>query len=347
MRSVQEKTELFSVSLTITLPLFLMAGLLYGCQDSDGKKMTPAAIDLGKTTVAKDSPLLPLPPAPLLSSERVALGRQLFHDTRLSHDDSIACASCHALDTGGVDKKRVSVGIEGRPGVINAPTVFNAGFNFVQFWNGRAGTLEEQVAGPIHNPVEMGSNWNEVVEKLAADAGYVAQFKTVYRDEITPTNIADAIATFERSLVTPNSRFDRFLLGEAGALDEDAERGYHLFVNYGCSSCHQGVGIGGNMFQKFGVMNDPFEGRTPGEADLGRFTVTKQDDDRQVFKVPSLRNVAVTAPYFHDGSAATLEEAVIAMGKYQLAKKLSNKDVRQITVFLKSLTGEWEGRVLK
>lgn len=331
--------------LSMGLPL-VVAGILCGC---DGRTDKDPAAEAGSGMVATGSGeyLLPLPPPPALSPERVALGRALFHEPRLSHDNSIACASCHALDKGGVDRRRVSLGIGGSVGPINAPTVFNAGLNVAQFWNGRAKTLEEQAAGPIQNPLEMGSNWNEVIAKLRADTNYVAQFRRVYADGITPANITDAIATFERSLVTPNSRFDRYLRGEKGALGLDAEKGYRRFISHGCASCHQGVGIGGNMFQKFGVMDDYFKGRAPSDADLGRFRVTGLDEDRFVFKVPSLRNIALTPPYFHDGSAATLDEAVRVMGQYQLGKKLSDEDVGLIVAFLRSLTGEWEGRELQ
>lgn len=305
-----------------------------------GGSLSPAAV-IGR------EPILPLPTTVTLPPGKVALGDKLFHDPRLSHDDSIACASCHALGKGGTDQSRFSVGINGVVGDVNAPTVFNSALNIAQFWDGRAGSLEEQAAGPVHNPAEMGSSWDEVIDKLRADSEYPALFERGYPDGITPLNIADAIATFERSLLTPNARFDRHLRGEKNALSGDELEGYRRFVNHGCVSCHQGVAVGGNMFQRFGVMGDYFKNRPPTKADQGRFNVTGLEEDRHVFKVPSLRNVAVTQPYFHDGSARTLSDAVRVMGKYQLGKGLSDEDVRLIVAFLHTLTGEWQGRVLK
>ena len=292
-------------------------------------------------------PLLPLPPALPLPPEQVNLGNRLFHDPRLSHDNSISCASCHDLSKGGADRSRFSVGINGTVGGVNAPTVFNSGLNVAQFWDGRAKSLEEQAGGPVHNPAEMGSSWEEVIGKLSADKEYQASFQRVYPDGINAANIAKAIATFERSLVTPDSKFDRYLRGEKNVLSDDELKGYRRFVDYGCVSCHQGAGIGGNMFQRFGVMADFFKGHPFTKADQGRFNVTGLEEDRHVFKVPSLRNVAVTSPYFHDGSAKTLSDAVSVMGKYQLGKALSDEDVRLLVAFLHTLSGEWQGRVLQ
>jgi cytochrome c peroxidase len=274
------------------------------------------------------------------------LGERLFRDTRLSSDDTVACVSCHDLERGGMDGQRVSTGVAGARGGINAPTVFNASFNFVQFWDGRAATLEEQAAGPIHNPLEMASNWEQVLAKLRADPEYPARFAASYRDGLTAANVADAIATFERSLVTPDAPFDRYLRGDAGALTADALEGYRRFKAYGCTSCHQGSHVGGNLYQRFGVLRDYFTGRPVTREDLGRYNVTGREEDRHVFKVPSLRNVALTAPYFHDASAATLDEAIAIMGRYQLGRELSTEDRRLIAAFLHSLTGMWQGRPL-
>jgi cytochrome c peroxidase len=292
-------------------------------------------------------PLLPLLPALPLPPAKVALGERLFHDTRLSHDNSLSCASCHDLGRGGTDRSRFSVGVKGAVGDVNAPTVFNVALNIAQFWDGRAKSLEEQAAGPVHNPIEMGSNWDEVIGKLRADHEYPVLFQRVYADGISAANIAEAIAIFERSLITTNARFDRYLRGEKDQLSKDELEGYRRFVNLGCASCHQGAGIGGNMFQRFGVMGDFFKDRLPSKADQGRFNVTGLEEDRHVFKVPSLRNVAITAPYFHDGSAKTLSDAVRIMGKYQLGKELSREEVRLLVAFLHSLSGEWQGRVLQ
>jgi cytochrome c peroxidase len=291
--------------------------------------------------------LLPLPVLPSPPADKVALGRRLFFEPRLSRDDTIACAHCHDLARGGTDRLPFSLGIEGRRGDVNAPTVFNSGLNFVQFWDGRAATLEEQAAGPVHNPVEMDADWDQVVAKLSADPSYQQAFDRLYGDGIRGENIVDAIAAFERTLLTPNSPFDRFLGGDATALGPLELDGYRHFLDYGCASCHQGALIGGNLFQRFGVMDDYFADRPAERRDLGRFNVTGREEDRHVFKVPSLRNVAVTPPYFHDASAATLEDAVLIMGRYQLGRELTEQDVRVLVAFLRSLTGEWEGRPLQ
>jgi len=289
-----------------------------------------------------NEPIQPLPQRLDLDTRKVDLGRALFNDKRLSKDNSIACASCHDLAKGGADGRQFAVGIKGQVGPINTPTVLNAAFNFRQFWNGRAASLEEQAAGPVHNPGEMGSNWDEVLGKLRQDAKMVEFFKNIYGDGMQPRNIQDSIATYERSLVTP-SRFDRFLRGEANAITQDEKRGYELFKNYGCVACHQGVNVGGNMYQTFGVLGNYFQDRGKvTDADLGRYAVTKRESDRYVFKVPSLRNVALTAPYFHDGSAQTLEAAVDVMFRYQLGRTAPAADKALIIKFLKTLTAEKE-----
>lgn len=292
------------------------------------------------------SPTRPLPAPVNLPAARVALGEQLFKDVRLSADGQLACVSCHPLERGGADGQRVSTGINGAQGTINAPTVFNAAFNFVQFWDGRAGSLAEQAAGPIHNPVELGSSWADVIARLSADEALLRAFRNAYPDgALNAKNIADAIASYERSLITVDSPFDRFLQGDKAALSELEQEGYRRFRELGCISCHQGVLFGGNMFQKFGVMGDYFARRPLSKADLGRYNVTGRDEDRHVFKVPSLRNVALTAPYFHDGSAATLEDAIPVMGRYQLGRELSPQDIKAISAFLHTLTGKPPGGV--
>ena len=288
-------------------------------------------------------PVLPLPDVPEQPPLRVALGERLFHDTRFSADGTLSCSSCHDLKRGGVDGRKVSIGIGGAIGAINAPTVFNSGLSFVQFWDGRAASLEEQAAGPIHNPVELGSNWAEVLGRLRHDAELLARFKEAYGEGPNERNVVDALASFERTLITRNSRFDRYLAGDATALSAREAQGYRLFREYGCVSCHQGVLLGGNMYQKFGVLGDYFATRPQTQADLGRYNVTGRESDRHVFKVPSLRNVALTAPYFHDGSVTSLHQAVTTMGRYQLGRELDERDVEAIVDFLGSLTGEWRG----
>jgi len=292
-------------------------------------------------------PISPLPLRVALDADKVALGARLFADVRLSHDDTIACATCHKLDGAGNDGRRTAVGIGGQIGAVNTPTVFNSGFNFCQFWDGRANSLEEQAAGPVHNPAEMGSDWPEVLAKLRLDKDYGAAFARSYADGLTGANIADAIATFERSLVTPDARFDRYLQGETAALDAREIRGYRLFRELGCASCHQGVNVGGNFHAGPGIFGDFFRDRgKDGAEDQGRFNVTGKEGDRHKFRVPSLRNVARTAPYFHDGSVPTLEEAIRLMGRYQLGHELSREEVGLVAAFLSTLTGSYQGRPL-
>ena len=284
-------------------------------------------------------PIRALPAKLSLSPDKVALGKRLFHDKRLSKDDTIACASCHSLDKGGTDQSAVSTGIGGEKGGINSPTVLNCAYNFKQFWNGRMETLEDQVNGPTHHPKEMGSNWDQIVGKLAKDGGLVSEFQKAYGDGVRPEHVRDAIATFERSLLTP-SRFDLFLAGDKSALSEEEQQGYRLFKAFGCASCHQGTAVGGNLFMKMGVMQDYFKDRgNLTDADLGRYDVTKQEEDRGVFRVPTLRNIALTAPYFHDANATTLPQAVETMAKYQLGREIEPEQLVPIVKFLESMTG--------
>ncbi|MBV4456875.1 c-type cytochrome [Pseudomonas sp. COR58] len=313
------------------IPLLLAALLCGLCADAGAEPL--------------DEPLKPLPDAPPLDPARVELGRKLFNDPRLSANDTLSCASCHHLDKGGADARAFSIGFDGRPVSVNTPSVLNASLNFRQFWDGRAKTLEEQVHGVVSSPVEMGSDWDTVVRKIGADPDYRRAFAAAYPDAVTPANIQGALADYERTLLSPRSRFDRYLSGDTDILTLEEKYGYQRFKDYGCIACHQGVNIGGNMFQKFGVFGDYVADRgNPTEADLGRFNVTGDENDRAVFKVPSLRNVALTAPYFHDGSAATLEQAVDVMFRYQLGREPSGEDKDLIIRFLKTLSGQWEGQ---
>jgi cytochrome c peroxidase len=287
-----------------------------------------------------NEPILPIKKPTGLDPRKVALGDDLFHDTRLSHDNTISCASCHNLAAGGVDLLPRSIGVDGRQGEINAPTVYNAALNFRQFWDGRAADLAEQIEGPIHNPVEMATNWQEALPKLAADEALKARFMALYGTPPTEASTIDAIVEFERSLITP-SRMDRWLMGDNNALTPEELQGYELFKQHGCIACHQGANVGGNLYQRFGVMRDYFAGRKHiTHADLGRFNVTGREEDRYVFKVPSLRNVMLTPPYFHDASTESINEAVREMGRYQLGIDLPEKDVESIVHFLSALTGE-------
>jgi cytochrome c peroxidase len=286
-------------------------------------------------------PLSPLGRPPRIDARLVSLGRRLFEDKRLSSDDTIACSSCHDLASGGDDGQSLSRGVQGRVGHVNAPTVFNASLNFALFWDGRAKTLEEQVDGPVTNPLEMNSAWNDVIVKLVGDASYVRLFREAFDDGPASQHVREAIAAFERTLLTPDSPFDRWLVGDSTAMSADQKEGYETFKNMGCIACHQGVNVGGNMFQRFGVLGDYFKDRgNISVADYGRFNVTHNEADRHVFRVPSLRNVEQTAPYFHDGSAQTLRQAIAVMAQYQLGRTLSDRQVEVIEAFLRSLSGQ-------
>jgi len=306
----------------------------------------PALATLGTpASVTGDRPIEPIPNLlPELDSQKIALGNKLYQDPQLSKDNKVSCATCHALDKGGTDRRVRSVGINGKVGLVNAPTILNSSLHFKQFWDGRAESLEAQIDGPIHNDLEMGSSWPEIIGKLKQSPEYAAQFRQLYDDGITDNNIKNAIATYERSLNTPNSRFDRYLNGDKTALSAEEQEGYRLFQGNGCVACHQGVLLGGNLFQKFGVYGDYFKDRgNITKADYGRFNITKKEEDRFTFKVPSLRNVELTAPYFHDGQAETLDEAVRVMTRYQLGREASSKDINLIIKFLTTLTGQQEG----
>ena len=292
----------------------------------------------------------PIQPIPLhidLDEKKVTLGEKLFRDVRLSSDKKVACISCHGFDTGGVDRMTRSRGIKGQLNLVNTPTVFNSGFNFKLDWDGKYENLFTNVDGPLLSPIIMGGKWEEIIPMLRSSPDYVKAFAKAYPDGITKDNVRDAIATFEESLYTPNSRFDQFLRGKSNALTQEEKEGYNLFKEYGCVSCHQGINVGGNMFQKFGVLGDYFADRGKViKADLGRFNVTGQEKDRYVFRVPSLRNVELTSPYFHDGTTETLEQAVNVMVKYQLGRSLKSEQINLIIQFLKTLTGEYQGKPL-
>jgi cytochrome c peroxidase len=319
-----------------------------GCKKSEPTPAEPdepqavAAEAEHKQEAAKPAePILPLPDSVVVDMDKVLLGRALYHDTVLSGDGTVSCATCHSLDHGGAEPRKTSIGIKGQVGPINSPTVLNASYNFVQFWDGRAKDLREQAAGPVANPIEMGANWEGVVERVSKKKDYVARFAKLYEDGVTKENITDAIAEYEKSLITP-SRFDAYLKGDLTAITDAEKKGYETFKEVGCTACHTGILAGGTMFQKLGLVKDYFKerGSPLTEADLGRYNVTKNDFDKHFFKVPTLRNVELTAPYLHDGSQDTLEGTVRIMGEYQLGRELTDAQVNSIVVFLKSLTGE-------
>lgn len=279
-------------------------------------------------------PIDPIPQVVDYDLDKALVGKRLFMDTRFSSDGTVSCATCHDLEKGGVDNKKFSLGVEKQKGNMNAPTVLNSRFNFRQFWNGRAANLKEQAAGPIHNPVEMDLSDEKVMKVVLSDKYYQAGFEKFLDSEPTFDDVLDAIAEFEKALVTPNSKFDRYLRGEA-VLSEQERRGYLAFKQLGCVSCHNGVNVGGNSFQYFGAVN-PVE-EDPNASD--RYQVTRDPFDRSRYKVPTLRNIELTFPYFHDGSADTLKEAVTLMAHHNLGFDLSEQEVSDIVAFLKTLTG--------
>ena len=271
---------------------------------------------------------------------KAELGRILYHDTRLSIDNTVSCASCHDLSTAGVDNKQYSEGVGGQLGGVNAPTVYNAVYNFVQFWDGRAATLALQAAGPPLTPVEMGcESFDQIIAKLSKDRALTRAFKAVYPDGWSEANITDAIAQFEHTLITPNSRFDRYLKGDAEAITAEELEGYNLFKKYNCATCHVGPILGGQSYELMGQYADYFAARGTELTveDNGRFKETSIERDRHRFKVPGLRNVALTAPYFHDGTEPELKEAVCKMGTYQVGVELEDEVEDKIVAFLKAI----------
>jgi cytochrome c peroxidase len=293
-----------------------------------------------------EQPVAPIEPLAHVDTAKVELGRKLFHDVRLSHGNVFACASCHRLETGGDDGQAHSRGADGRPLEFNTPTVFNAAFNFRLNWRGNFRGLEEQNESVLLNARITNTTWQELLPKLRQDRDYLRDFIASYGRGPERADVLDALTTFQRSLLTPNARFDRWLRGERGAISPAEEQGFQLFKSYGCIACHQGMNFGGNLFQRFGVFEDPFTPRDGNEADLGRFAITGVEEDRQVFRVPSLRNVAVTAPYFHNGYTSSLTEAVEIMARSQLGRELPSADRTRIVQFLDTLTGEYQGRSL-
>lgn len=325
-------------------------------------KKTIIAFSIGFSASAAINAMEPLPanpPVPAdnpITAAKVELGKQLFFDPRLSVDGTISCNSCHNVMSGGTDNRSVSVGVSGAKGGRSAPTVWNAAFLSSQFWDGRAATLEDQAKGPILADVEMGMpSEEEAVKRIKAIPGYVDSFKAVFGNEnpITYDNIAKAIATYERTLITPNSPFDRYMRGDKSAMSASAIRGMEAVQGLGCTSCHSGPNFSGpaaeagsGFFQKFPTYESEYDKKYGFSEDLGRYNVTKSDADKNVWRVPTWRNVALTAPYFHNGSVATLEEAVRVMAKTQLNKDPTEKQVSDIVAFLNSLTGEFPAQTM-
>lgn len=291
----------------------------------------------GAAIAQSNEPIQPVKPPQQINLGLVELGKKLYFDPRLSKSGFISCNSCHNLSMGGTDNIPTSIGDKWQQGPINAPTVLNSSLNVAQFWDGRAADLKAQAGGPIANPGEMAFTHTLALDVLESIPQYVREFKQVFgKDKIDIDQVTLAIAEFEKTLVTPNSRFDQWLLGKKDALTADEMAGYKLFKESGCVACHNGEAVGGNSFQKMGVV-EPY--KTKATAG-GRADVTGKDADRFNFKVPTLRNVEMTYPYFHDGAANTLTEAVDVMGRLQLGKKFSKEENAKIVAFLKTLTGD-------
>ena len=310
------------------------------------RNMRASIYNDGLTGDRANEPVRPIDKTLEFDAEKAALGFALFHDTRLSVDNTVSCASCHALETAGVDNHQYSHGVNDLLGGVNAPTVFNAVYNFVQFWDGRAATLADQAAGPPLNPVEMASeSFDQIIAKLKADRKFAKAFAKVYPDGLTQANITDAIEQFERTLLTPDSRFDKWLLGDDSALTANELNGYELFKEYSCATCHAGQNLGGLTYEIMGLRRHYFadRGLELTNEDNGRYKETQQERDRHRFKVPGLRNVEHTWPYYHDGTRETLEEAVRDMAIYQSGVELTEAQIDDITAFLKTLTGEYKG----
>ena len=292
---------------------------------------------IGGAAIASEEPINPIQPTKLANPALVELGKKLYFDPRLSMSGFISCNSCHNLSMGGSDNLKSSIGHKWQKGPINAPTVLNSSMNVAQFWDGRAKDLQAQAGGPIANPGEMGFSHELAVNMLQTIPGYVVEFKKAFGTEkVTIDEVTKAIAAFEETLVTPNSRFDKWLKGDKIALTAQELAGYRLFKDSGCVACHNGPAVGGNSYQKMGVV-EPYKASSPA---TGRVAVTGKDADRFKFKVPTLRNVELTYPYFHDGAANTLPEAVETMGRIQLGKKFTPDENAKIVAFLKTLTGD-------
>lgn len=307
----------------------------------------PPTATTTESLTESQEPIVPLPLYVPGDPARVALGERLFHDVRLSGRSTIACATCHRLGQGGADGVPRAITATGALHPRNTPTIFNVAFNAAFNWDGGMRTLEAHVERVLLSPALMHTTWPALLARIQAVPDYRAAFTALYPGRLIPAHVLDALTTYERSLVTPNSRFDRYLRNQPEALSPVERRGYDIFKAYGCVACHQGINVGGSMFQKFGIFQEapaPHDPTKP--VDLGRFLLTQVTRDREVFRVPSLRNVALTAPYFHDGRTPTLEGAVAIMARVQLGRTLSQADLHAIVQFLHTLTGEYQGRSL-
>ncbi len=331
-----------------TLQTLLITTLLLQPAILVASEPSPSNAASQKSQELRHEPIQPLTLPGNLDLQKLSLGERLFHETRLSKDNDMACVSCHDLTSNGADYVSHTPGRHGIKLEVNTLTVFNSTLNHRLFWDGRAHNLGEQIDFVINGKSEFASSWPEIISKLRSDASYVNAFNEAYKNGMTADNLRNALVTFEQSLVTTNSRFDQFLRGDADAITPMEHAGYLLFKAYGCVACHQGKNVGGNLFMKFGVFRDYFAKRgNLTRADLGRFNVTGKERHRYVFRVPSLRLAALTPPYFHDGSVKTLEEAVKVMAEHQLGREIPTEDITCIVAFIKTLPGDYQGRPLQ
>ena len=339
------------VALALVLVLLIgLTMLLWSSKNPDrqldGRPRQEAAAFPDEAWVFSQKPISPLPLSVAEDRAIVQLGERLFRDTQLSHDRSRSCATCHPLDAGGMDGAPRARALDNVKVLRNTPTIFNLRYDLFFNWDGATESLPIHDEKVLLSPALMNTTWPELLGRLRPDAAYASGFARAYPAGITRESVLDALATYERALTTPRARFDRFLAGERAAISSGEQQGYQLFKSYGCVACHQGVNIGGNLLQVFGVFDYPDLGPGCKDSDQGRYMITKDEADRRVFRVPSLRNVAVTAPYFHNGCAATLEVAVSTMARVQLGRVIRPQDVRLIVGFLHTLTGEYAGRPL-
>ncbi|BBP42895.1 cytochrome-c peroxidase [Thiosulfativibrio zosterae] len=340
MPQSMRSTLVISAMLSI-LAIAVFAFLWLSKADSKPQKTVKSSETLD---TIKLSIISPIPQTLHPDPQKVLLGQKLFFDKGLSADQSVACASCHQLNLGGTDGLKTAKGIHNQLGSLNTPTVFNAAFNLSQNWDGRADTLSAQALGPLFSPIEMGNQKADTLLSYVKKQ-YLDDFKNLYQDGVTLNNLVDAIGEFEKTLITPNSKFDAYLKGLPSALTDTELAGYQRFNDLGCIACHNGINLGSNMYQKVGIFSDDISSPNDTSAP-DRFTVTKNPSEKGFMKVPTLRNIALTAPYFHNGSSHTLQDAILKMGRAQLGKELGQQDLELLEAFLKTLTGEYQGKPL-
>lgn len=284
--------------------------------------------------------ILPVPNPPDSDPNKVKLGRKLYNDTIFSKNNSISCASCHVIRKGGADNLPKYKTLDKTQGDINTPTVLNASLNYRQFWDGRAKTFNDVIDDHLQSKTVFDQNWDQLIQKIEDTNNYHAKFKQLYPDGVTVKNVQDALTNYLNSLLTPQSAFDRYLKGDKKAISEDAKKGFDLFRSYGCVTCHQGPNMGGNLMQRLGIYKDYYTGQNISEVDLGHFNISGKETDKYVFKVPSLRNIALTGPYLHDGSINTLEEVIEIMAIYENGQPIPAYEIPYIVKFLQYLTGK-------